>query len=116
MMRGRSFPQRLGQSPVDDEGFAVFAEHDVAGLEVAVEDAAAVGVVHGFADVDEALEELAVEPNWVGEVVYDIPGDEWRRVQRAKGYQSIIVNGVETFANGECTGETPGQLLRHGRG
>ena len=62
------------------------------------------------------LEELEVEPRWVGEPVYDLPGNEWRRVQRAKGYQSIIVNGVETFADGECTGTTPGRLLRHGKG
>ena len=61
------------------------------------------------------LEELEIEPRWVGEVAHDIPGGEWRRIQRAKGYQSIIVNGVETFANGECTNATPGRLLRHGR-
>jgi N-acyl-D-aspartate/D-glutamate deacylase len=62
------------------------------------------------------LEDLDITPHWVGEVVHDFPGGEWRRVQRAKGYQSIIVNGVETFADGECTGDTPGGLLRHGRG
>ena len=45
-----------------------------------------------------------------------VRGGEWRRVQRAKGYQSIIVNGEETFADGACTGATPGRLLRHGRG
>jgi N-acyl-D-aspartate/D-glutamate deacylase len=62
------------------------------------------------------LEDLEITPHWVGEVVHDFPGGEWRRVQRAKGYQSIIVNGVETFAEGECTGDTPGALLRQGRG
>ncbi len=31
-----------------------------------------------------------------------------------KGYRSIIVNGVETFDEGNCTGATPGKLLRHG--
>ena len=31
-----------------------------------------------------------------------------------KGYRSIIVNGVETFDEGKCTGATPGKLLRHG--
>jgi N-acyl-D-amino-acid deacylase len=60
------------------------------------------------------MEELDIEPNWIGEAVYDLPGGEWRRVQRAKGYHHILVNGVETFTNGECTGATPGQLLRHG--
>lgn len=62
------------------------------------------------------MEELDVEPSWVGEVVHDLPAGEWRRVQRAKGYQNIIVNGEITFEDGECTGATPGQLLRHGRG
>ena len=62
------------------------------------------------------MEELAVDPEWIGEIAEDLPGDEWRRIQRAKGYSSIIVNGEVTFADGECTGATPGQLLRHGRG
>ena len=48
--------------------------------------------------------------------VHDLPGGEWRRVQRAKGYQQIIVNGEVTFEDGECTGATPGALLRGGRG
>jgi N-acyl-D-aspartate/D-glutamate deacylase len=60
------------------------------------------------------LKRLDIEPDWVGEVTHDLPGGEWRRVQRAKGYRSIIVNGVETFAEGNCTGATPGKLLRHG--
>jgi N-acyl-D-aspartate/D-glutamate deacylase len=60
------------------------------------------------------LNGLDVEPDWVGEMTHDFPGNEWRRVQRAKGYRSIIVNGEETFAEGKCTGATPGKLLRHG--
>jgi N-acyl-D-aspartate/D-glutamate deacylase len=60
------------------------------------------------------LKGLDIEPEWVGEVTHDLPGGEWRRVQRAKGYRSIIVNGVETFAEDKCTGATPGKLLRHG--
>ncbi|MGE0823934.1 MAG: amidohydrolase family protein [Candidatus Binatia bacterium] len=62
------------------------------------------------------LNELAIEPDWIGEIVHDFPGGEWRRVQRAKGYHAIIVNGEMTFADGKCTGATPGRLLRHGRG
>ncbi len=62
------------------------------------------------------LDELDIEPNWIGEIVHDFPGNEWRRIQRAKGYHAILVNGVQTFEDGECTGETPGQLLRNGRG
>jgi N-acyl-D-aspartate/D-glutamate deacylase len=60
------------------------------------------------------LKGLAIEPDWAGEISHDFPGGEWRRVQRAKGYHSIIVNGVETFHDGQCTGETPGKLLRNG--
>jgi N-acyl-D-aspartate/D-glutamate deacylase len=60
------------------------------------------------------LKGLDIEPDWIGEVTHDLPGGEWRRVQRAKGYRSIIVNGVETFSEDKCTGATPGKLLRHG--
>ena len=31
------------------------------------------------------LDELDIEPNWIGEIVHDFPGNEWRRVQRARG-------------------------------
>ena len=62
------------------------------------------------------LDGLGIEPDWIGEVSYDFPGGEWRRVQRAKGYHAIIVNGQLTFKDGACTGATPGQLLRHGQG
>lgn len=62
------------------------------------------------------LNALAVEPDWIGEIVHDFPGNEWRRIQRAKGYHAIIVNGVPTFEDDQCTGNTPGKLLRQGRG
>ncbi|MDH4366487.1 MAG: amidohydrolase family protein, partial [Acidimicrobiia bacterium] len=62
------------------------------------------------------MEELDMDPQWTGEVAYDLPGGEWRRVQRAKGYKDILVNGKVTFEDGNCTGDTPGKLLRHGRG
>jgi len=48
------------------------------------------------------------------EVVHDLPGDEWRRVQRSEGYKWIIVNGEVTFQDDRCTGATPGNLLRYG--
>jgi N-acyl-D-amino-acid deacylase len=48
------------------------------------------------------------------EIVHDLPGDEWRRVQRAEGYRWILVNGEITFEDDQCTGATPGKLLRHG--
>jgi len=48
------------------------------------------------------------------EVVHDLPGDEWRRVQRSEGYKWIIVNGEVTFQDDRCTGATSGNLLRYG--
>jgi N-acyl-D-amino-acid deacylase len=60
------------------------------------------------------LDGLAIDPEWIGEITHDFPGGEWRRVQRAKGYKAIIVNGEMTFDEGKCTGATPGKLLRHG--
>ncbi|HEY5646598.1 MAG TPA: amidohydrolase family protein [Pseudomonadales bacterium] len=62
------------------------------------------------------LEHLAIDPPWIGAVEHDLPAGEWRRVQRAIGYEAIVVNGEITFRNGECTGATPGRLLRHGAG
>ena len=57
------------------------------------------------------LEQLRSLPE---EVVYDLPTNEWRRVQKAEGYRQILVNGVVTFEDGQCTQATPGKLLRHG--
>ena len=50
------------------------------------------------------------------EVTHDFPANEWRRTRKATGYRYIIVNGETTFIDGECTGATPGRLLRHGYG
>jgi N-acyl-D-amino-acid deacylase len=61
------------------------------------------------------LKDLAIEPDWIGEIAHDFPGGEWRRVQRARGYRSIVVNGEVTFDEGRATGATPGKLLRGGR-
>ena len=75
------------------------------------------GVLHEGAAADVVvydIDELAIDPPWIGEVEHDLPGGEWRRVQRAIGYKAIIVNGEITFEEGVCTGATPGKLLRHG--
>jgi N-acyl-D-aspartate/D-glutamate deacylase len=48
------------------------------------------------------------------EIVHDLPGGDWRRVQRAEGYRWILVNGEVTFEEGKPTGAMPGKLLRHG--
>ncbi len=57
------------------------------------------------------LDKLAVRPI---EILQDLPGNEWRRVQRSEGYKWMIVNGEVTFEGERCTGATPGKLLRHG--
>ena len=54
---------------------------------------------------------LAVLPM---EILRDFPGGEWRRVQRAAGYHTVMVNGGAIFEDGKGTGATPGRLLRHG--
>jgi len=59
------------------------------------------------------LNKLEILPS---EVAEDLPGGEWRRIQKAKGYNWIMVNGEVTFEDGEPTGALPGRLLRNGRG
>ena len=48
------------------------------------------------------------------EVAYDLPANEWRRIQRAKGYRWVLVNGQVTIENDTQTNVYSGQLLRHG--
>ena len=57
------------------------------------------------------LDRLKINPM---EVVHDFPAGEWRRVQRAEGYHTVMVNGNVIFEDGKGTGATPGRLLRHG--
>ena len=56
-------------------------------------------------------ENLEVLPR---EVVHDLPGGEWRRVQKAKGYRYVLVNGQVTIRDDAQTETYSGQLLRHG--
>ena len=48
------------------------------------------------------------------EIVHDLPGEEWRRIQRAKGYRYIIVNGEVTVDDDQETNTYSGKLLRFG--
>ena len=50
------------------------------------------------------------------EVAHDLPGGEWRRIQKAKGYRWTLVNGQVTFEDGKATGALSGKFLRHGKG
>ena len=45
-------------------------------------------------------------------IVHDLPAGGKRLVQRADGYRHTFVAGVETYADGEWTGATPGRLVR----
>src|SRR5213594_425648 len=48
------------------------------------------------------------------EVAHDFPGGEWRRIQRARGYRWVLVNGEVTIEDDRETGVHSGRLLRHG--
>lgn len=56
-------------------------------------------------------ENLKVLP---GEIAHDLPGGEWRRVQKASGYRYVLINGEVTIQDDRQTGTHSGQLLRHG--
>jgi len=46
------------------------------------------------------------------EMIFDLPANGRRMMQRAEGYRATIVSGVVTFENGAATGEMPGRLIR----
>ena len=63
-----------------------------------------------FADLNVIdLEALALD---LPEIVHDFPGGAPRFVQRARGIDHTIVNGVGFMDHGEHTGALPGRLLR----
>ena len=45
------------------------------------------------------------------ELRYDLPAGGRRIVQRADGYRHTFVAGVETYCDGEATGDLPGRLV-----
>lgn len=55
------------------------------------------------------LAELSILP---AEVTYDLPGGDWRRVQRAGGYNCVLVNGRQTIRDDQTMATRPGELLR----
>ena len=46
------------------------------------------------------------------EMVFDLPAQGRRLIQRARGYVATIVSGAVIFENGVATGEMPGKLIR----
>ena len=49
------------------------------------------------------------------EMVYDLPANGKRLVQKAKGYRMTINSGEITYKNGVHTGALPGKLIRGGK-
>src|SRR5580692_4066099 len=74
------------------------------------------GAIRENAPADIVVYDLANLEILPSEVAEDLPGGEWRRIQKSKGYNWIMVNGEITFQNGEPTGALPGKFLRNGRG
>ncbi|WP_417517466.1 N-acyl-D-amino-acid deacylase family protein [Minwuia sp.] len=58
-------------------------------------------------------ENLKVLPD---EIAHDLPGNEWRRIQRASGYRYVLVNGEVTIRDDQQTETYSGRLLRNGGG
>jgi N-acyl-D-aspartate/D-glutamate deacylase len=74
------------------------------------------GAIKEQAPADIVVYDLAKLEILPSEVAEDLPGGEWRRIQKSKGYNWILVNGEITFEHGEPTGALPGRFLRNGRG
>jgi N-acyl-D-aspartate/D-glutamate deacylase len=74
------------------------------------------GAIREHAPADIVVYDLAKLEVLPSEVAEDLPGGEWRRIQKSRGYNWILVNGEITFEDGEPTGALPGKFLRNGRG
>ena len=62
---------------------------------------------------------VVFDPETIGSddatLVADLPGGSARLTAGSRGIVRVLVNGVETVADGKATGATPGTLLRSGR-
>ena len=79
--------------------------------------------VYGFTDrgtlqpgkrADINLVDLEALTLHAPEMVFDFPAAGRRLVQHVDGYRATFVAGVQTYADGVATGETPGRLVRLG--
>ncbi|MFM1751812.1 MAG: hypothetical protein RL119_774 [Actinomycetota bacterium] len=50
------------------------------------------------------------------QMVFDLPANGRRLVQRARGYEATFIRGHQTVSNDEFTGELPGRLVRGPQG
>lgn len=118
---GGAYPTDLLEWLVRDEGVlsAELAHHKLAWLPAraaGLQDRG--GLIEGMAADVIVYDPTRVRrsPDWTAtEVVHDQPAGEWRRVQKAEGYQWTLVNGEVTFDGTQGTGATPGRFLRQGR-
>ena len=74
------------------------------------------GVLRRGAPADIIVYDYANLEVLPAEIVHDLPGGEWRRIQRARGYRYVMVNGQITIENDRETHVHSGRLLRFGRG
>ena len=70
------------------------------------------GVIAPGMTADVNVIDLAKLKILAPEMVFDLPAEGRRLVQRAEGYRATVVSGVVTFENGEATGAMPGKLVR----
>jgi len=72
----------------------------------------------GALTVGLAADIIVYDPNTIDslpiERLHDYPAGEWRIVQKAVGYEHILVNGEVTIDHGAETATASGHLLRHG--
>jgi N-acyl-D-aspartate/D-glutamate deacylase len=66
-----------------------------------------------------AADLFVFDPETVGSepatLVDDLPGGSPRLIADATGVVRVLVNGIETIADGKPTGHLPGTLLKSGR-
>jgi N-acyl-D-amino-acid deacylase len=74
------------------------------------------GVLRRGAPADIIVYDYANLEVLPAEIVHDLPGGEWRRIQRARGYRYVMVNGQITIEDDRETHVHSGRLLRFGRG
>ncbi len=100
---------RPGQAPVHHERLPVLPQHHVAGLEVAMQDAAAVGVGDRLADVDESAQQAAeLEAGIVGRR----PGGP-RPVEAVDGLLEAVAADESHRVERPAVGMTPQAVDRH---
>jgi N-acyl-D-aspartate/D-glutamate deacylase len=72
------------------------------------------GVLREGAPADIVVYDYANLQSMPVEVAHDLPGGEWRRIQRARGYRYVLVNGAVVIEDDHESDNHPGRLLRHG--